>query len=146
MVVNPVDREFLVMAYNEAKKAYVKNEIPVGCVIVYKNKVIACGYNKKEGKNNALLHAEMVAINRACAKLNSWRLDECEMYVTLEPCMMCLGAIIESRIKKVYFGTKNNIEQMYDNNKISRFVELYNANDVDCSKILTDFFKNKREK
>ena len=96
------------MALLEAKKAYCEDEIPVGCVIVHKNEIIACGYNEKESKNSAIRHAEIVAIEAACGKLGSWRLDECDLYVTLEPCMMCLGAIIEARIKNVYFGTKNN--------------------------------------
>lgn len=133
-------------AYLLAKRAYQKDEIPVGCVIVYKNKIIACGYNKKENKKCGLCHAEIIAIKKACRKLNSWRLDECELYVTLEPCMMCLGAIIESKIKNVYYGTKNNNEQMYDYNKISKFVNLHNMNDTACSEILSDFFQNKRKK
>lgn len=94
------------MALLEAKKAYCEDEIPVGCVIVHKNEIIACGYNEKESKNSAIRHAEIVAIEAACGKLGSWRLDDCDLYVTLEPCMMCLGAIIEARIKNVYFGPK----------------------------------------
>lgn len=137
---------FMKMAYCEAKKAYKNDEIPVGCVIVCENEIVACGYNKKERKNNALMHAEIIAIAKACRKLGSWRLDNCDIYVTLEPCMMCMGAIIESRIRNVYYGTKNKNEQMYDLNMIDRFVNLYNVNDADCSKILSDFFINKRKK
>ncbi|MGM9875784.1 MAG: nucleoside deaminase [Bacilli bacterium] len=137
---------FMKMAYCEAKKAYKNDEIPVGCVIVCENEIVACGYNKKERKNNALMHAEIIAIDKACRKLGSWRLDNCDIYVTLEPCMMCMGAIIESRIRNVYYGTKNKNEQMYVLNMINRFVNLYNVNDVDCSKILSDFFINKRKK
>ena len=137
---------FMKKAYCEAKKAYKNDEIPVGCVIVCENEIVACGYNKKERKNNALMHAEIIAIDKACRKLGSWRLDNCDIYVTLEPCMMCMGAIIESRIRNVYYGTKNKNEQMYVFNMIDRFVNLYNVNDADCSKILSDFFINKRKK
>ena len=134
------------MALFEAKKAYFEDEIPVGCVIVYKNEVIACGYNEKESKNSAIRHAEIVAIEAACGKLGSWRLDECDLYVTLEPCMMCLGAIIEARIKNVYFGTKNNSEQMYDKDMIKNTVDVELIENCECSKLLSDFFKNKRKK
>ena len=137
---------FMKMAYCEAKKAYKNDEIPVGCVIVCENEIVACGYNKKERKNNALMHAEIIAIDKACKKLGSWRLDNCDIYVTLEPCMMCMGAIIESRIRNVYYGTKSKNEQMYVFNMVDRFVNLYNVNDADCSKILSDFFINKRKK
>lgn len=137
---------FMKKAYCEAKKAYKNDEIPVGCVIVCENEIVGCGYNKKERKNNALMHAEIIAIDKACRKLGSWRLDNCDIYVTLEPCMMCMGAIIESRIRNVYYGTKNKNEQMYAFNIIDRFVNLYNVNDADCSKILSDFFINKRKK
>ena len=137
---------FMKMAYCEAKKAYKNDEIPVGCVIVCENEIVACGHNKKERKNNALMHAEIITIDKACRKLGSWRLDNCDIYVTLEPCMMCMGAIIESRIKNVYYGAKNKNEQMYVLNMIDRFVNLYNVNDADCSKILSDFFINKRKK
>ena len=137
---------FMKMAYCEAKKAYKNDEIPVGCVIVCENEIVACGYNKKERKNNALMHAEIIAIDKACKKLGSWRLDNCDIYVTLEPCMMCMSAIIESRIRNVYYGTKNKNEQMYVFNMVDRFVNLYNVNDADCSTILSDFFINKRKK
>lgn len=137
---------FMKMAYCEAKKAYKNDEIPVGCVIVCENEIVACGYNKKERKNNALMHAEIIAIDKACKKLGSWRLDNCDIYVTLEPCMMCMGAIIESRIRNIYYGTKNKNEQMYVFDMVDRFVNLYNVNDADCSKILSNFFINKRKK
>ena len=137
---------FMKKAYCEAKKAYKNDEIPVGCVIVCENEIVACGYNKKERKNNALMHAEIIAIDKACKKLGSWRLDNCDIYVTLEPCMMCMGAIIESRIRNVYYGTKSKNEQMYVFDMIDRFVNLYNVNDANCSKILSDFFINKRKK
>ena len=138
--------KYMKMALFEAKKAYFEDEIPVGCVIVYKNEVIACGYNEKESKNSAIKHAEIVAIEEACGKLGTWHLDDCDLYVTLEPCMMCLGAIIEARIKNVYFGTRNNSKQMYDKNKIKGVVKLSFVDNDACSKILSDFFVNKRKK
>lgn len=130
----------------QAKKAYKNDEIPVGCVIVYENKIIACGYNKKEGKNNAIMHAEMIAINKASKKMGTWRLDNCELYVSLEPCMMCMGAIIESRIKNVYYGAKQLNKQMYDKDIVTNFVNLVYMKDIECSMILSNFFINKRKK
>jgi tRNA(adenine34) deaminase len=100
--------KYMFIAIREAKKAINKGDIPVGCVIVKNNKIISKSYNKKENKKNSLLHAEICAINKACKKLKTWRLEECEMYITLEPCMMCSGAIIQSRISKVVFGTQNS--------------------------------------
>ena len=141
-----MNEERLLMALEEAKKAYELDETPVGCVIFRGNELVGCGYNKKESESNATMHAEMIAINVACGKLGSWRLDDCYLYVTLKPCMMCMGAILESRINKVYYGAENNSEQMYDLNKISRFVDLYNLENRECSEILTDFFKKKRKK
>ena len=95
---------FMKEAFKEAKKAYKKEEVPVGVVIVKEDKIIARAYNQKEMKNSPIKHAEIIAIGKACKKLNNWRLNDCEMYVTLEPCPMCTGAIINSRIKKVYIG------------------------------------------
>ena len=89
----------------EARKAYEKEEIPVGAIIVRDNKIIAKAHNIKEEKNDTTKHAEIIAIQKASKKLGSWRLNDCEMYVTLEPCAMCAGALIQSRIKKVYIGT-----------------------------------------
>ena len=138
-----MDDKFLNEALKEARKAYKKDEIPVGCVIVYDGNIVARGHNLRERKQNSLMHAEIMAVDRACKYFNSWRLDDCVMYVTLEPCMMCLGAIIESRIKKVVYGTKNNSEQMY---VCVKNIDLIHANSKECSDILTDFFKNKRKK
>ena len=138
-----MDEKFLNEALKEARKAYKKDEIPVGCVIVYDGNIVARGHNLRESKQSSLMHAEIMAVDRACKYFNSWRLDDCVMYVTLEPCMMCLGAIIESRIKKVVYGTKNNSEQMY---VCVKNIDLIHANSKECSDILTDFFKNKRKK
>ena len=98
---------YMQLALTEAKKAYFKNEVPVGAIIVLNDEVIGVGYNLKESTQDATNHAEIIAIKGAQAHLNSWRLDDCRMYVTLEPCPMCAGAIIQSRIKKVYVGAKD---------------------------------------
>lgn len=99
-----MNREYMLAAVEEAKKALLKGEVPVGAVIVKDGKIIARGHNRREERNNALSHAETEAIYEACNVLGSWRLDGCTMYVTLEPCPMCAGAILTSRIKEVYFG------------------------------------------
>ena len=99
-----IKEEFMQRAVENAKKAFAAGEVPVGAVIVKENKIIAEGYNKREAKQNALSHAETEAINSACESLGSWRLDGCTMYVTLEPCPMCTGAIMASRIERVVFG------------------------------------------
>lgn len=139
-------------AYKEAIKAIKEDEVPVGAVIVKDNKIIARAYNKKEKNNNPLGHAEILCIKKACKKLGDWYLKDCELYVTLEPCVMCCGAIINARIKKVYFGARdlkcgalgglfNLMEQKGFNHYFdSEFVE-----DAKCGRILSEFFKKKRE-
>ena len=97
--------KFMKEALKEAKRAYEKEEIPVGAVIVKDNKIIARAYNQKEEKRDTTKHAEIIAIQKASKKIDAWRLQDCEMYVTLEPCSMCAGAIIQARIKKIYIGT-----------------------------------------
>ena len=146
--------KFMKEALKEAKKAYKKDEIPVGAVIVKDNKIIARAHNLKESKNNSVYHAEILAIQKACKKLNSWRLLDCEMYVTLEPCSMCAGALINSRIKKVYIGTadektgacgsKLNLLEDFKFNHIVE-IEKYILKD-ECEEILKDFFKNLRKR
>lgn len=141
---------FLKAAYEEALTSKQEDEVPVGAVIVYKNKIIGKGHNES---NNITVsnHAELKAIDQAIKYLNDWRLNECEMYVTLEPCPMCAGAILKSRIKKVYIGTPSNIksnqdiiESIFKNKEFYNFVDCEYLNDENCSKILTDFFKEKR--
>lgn len=102
-----IEEKYMFLALEEAKKAYLLKEIPVGAVIVHENKVISSGYNMRESKNNALAHAEIIAINNACIKLNSWRLIDCDLYVTLEPCPMCAGAIINSRLSRVIYAASD---------------------------------------
>ncbi len=99
---------FMREALREADKAYLKKETPIGAVAVYDNKIIARAHNLRESKQNALLHAEIQVIDKACKKLGTWRLEEVSIYVTLEPCVMCAGAMIQARVKNVYYGAKND--------------------------------------
>lgn len=100
-------QKYMREAVRQAKKAYQLGEVPIGCVIVYNGKIVARGYNRRNTDKNSLSHAEMNAIKKASKKLGDWRLDNCEMYVTLEPCQMCSGAMVQARIKKVYIGCMN---------------------------------------
>lgn len=141
-------------ALKEAKKAYEKKEIPVGAIIVKNNKIIARAYNIKEEKNDTTKHAEIIAIQKASKKLESWRLIDCEMYVTLEPCSMCAGAIIQSRIKKVYIGTMDaktgacgSVLNLLEDYPFNHKVEIETGiMQNECEKILKDFFKMLRKK
>ncbi len=99
------DREYMMLALEQAEQAYQLGEVPVGAVIVQKDRIIATGYNRREIDKNALSHAEHTAIDNACKALGGWRLPECTLYVTLEPCLMCAGAIVHARIDRVVFGT-----------------------------------------
>ena len=101
------DESFMKQAVKQAKKAYDKLETPIGCVIVREDKIIARGYNKRNMKKNTLAHAEILAINKASKVLGDWRLEDCTMYVTLEPCPMCAGAIVQARIPRVVIGSMN---------------------------------------
>ena len=136
-----------------AKKAAAEGEIPVGAVIVKDGKIIAEGRNMREQKQNALSHAEIEAINTACKELKSWRLDDCELYVTLEPCPMCTGAIINSRIKTLIFGAYDSKAGSVDSvvnlcdYPYNHKVEIYGGICEDeCLSILKEFFENLREK
>ena len=139
-------------ALKEALKAYKEDEVPVGCVIVKDNKIIARGHNKKEKHNNATLHAEIVTLNKAQKKLNDWHLNDCTLYVTLEPCLMCTGAIIQTRIKKVVFGAFDPkggaIESALKVNEVKginhRFESVSKVLEKECSMILKSYFKSKR--
>lgn len=145
--------KYMKQAIKEARKAYEKLEVPVGCVIVKDGKVIAKAHNLKETKTDTTKHAEILAIQKASKKLEAWRLLDCEMYVTLEPCSMCAGAIIQARIKKVYIGTMDkktgacgsvlNLLQDYPFNHI---VEVESGiKQEECEQILKDFFRKLRE-
>ena len=126
-----------------ALKAYSEDEIPVGAVVVKDNKIIGCGYNQKEKYKNPLMHAELIAIEEACNYIGDWRLNDCEIYVTLEPCQMCMGAIVETRIKKIVYGITKE-KQMFDDKKD---INIHGAVlEEECLEILQEFFKNKRNK
>lgn len=148
-----MDNKFMKEALKEAQKAYDKLEVPVGCVIVKDGKIIARAHNQKETKLDTTKHAEILAIQKASKKLESWRLLDCEMYVTLEPCPMCAGAIINSRIKKVYIGTKdektgacgsklNLLEDYTFNHKVEIETGIMKN---ECEEILKKFFKELRK-
>ena len=101
------DEKYMREAIRQAKKAYALEEVPIGCVIVYRDKIIGRGYNRRTVDKNTLAHAELTAIRKACRKMEDWRLEECTMYVTLEPCQMCSGAIVQARIPRVVVGCMN---------------------------------------
>ena len=148
------DELFMLKALDEAKKAYKKGDVPVGAIIVKENKIIAKAYNKKEKHKNAIYHAEILAINKACKKLKSFRLDDCEMFVTLEPCPMCSGAILSCRLKRVCFGAYDKnygcVGSKYNFLADKDFEHLIeNQGGVlqeDCSSIIKKFFKEIRNK
>ena len=142
-------------ALKEAKKAFNENEVPVGCVIVQNGKIIARAHNKKEKKKLATAHAEILAIEKACKKIGDWRLEDAELYVTLEPCMMCAGACFNARIKKVIFGALDEkgggfggVEtlDLSKHNLLNHKIEVKeNICECECKKLIQDFFKQKRK-
>ena len=148
------DERYMKEAIKQAKKAYALDEVPIGCVIVQDNKIIARGYNRRNTDKNALAHAEISAIKKASKKTGDWRLEDCTMYVTLEPCHMCAGAIVQSRMKKVVIGAMNpkagcagsviNILQM---KQFNHQAEMENGIlEKECADMLSTFFKELREK
>ena len=147
------EEEYMKIALNEAKKAYKKLEVPVGAIIVKDGKIIAKAYNEKEKRKDTTKHAEILAIQRASKKLKTWRLYDCDMYVTLEPCSMCAGALIQARIRKVYIGTMDektgacgSVLNLLEDFKFNHKVEVqYGICKNDCEKILKDFFKYLRK-
>ena len=146
------DKYFINQAFKEALIALYIDEVPVGAIIVKDNKIIARAHNLKESLNLSTAHAEIIAINKASKKLKTWHLDDCIMYVTLEPCVMCAGAIIQSRIKKVVYGAKSYQDgaiesalKLYDTKGFNHYPEtMYYDKNENCSKIITDYFKTKR--
>lgn len=148
------NEKFMKIAIKMAEKAKKRGEMPVGCVIVYKNKIISKGFNKKEKLKTALAHAEIIAIKKANKKLKNWRLNDCELYVTLEPCPMCASLIHQSRIKNIYFGCFNNNENNFE--IIKKILVDKNSNNIvniygpfledECSNLLKKFFKKIRVK
>ena len=147
------DEKYMKLALKEAKKARDINEVPIGCVIVRDDKVIGKGYNKRNTDKNVLSHAELIAIKQACKKTGDWRLEDCTMYITLEPCQMCAGAMVQARLQRAVIGSMNpkagcggsvlNILQMAEFNHqvdVERGVL-----EEECSSILTEFFSDLRE-
>ena len=153
MINNNDDFYYMNEALKEAYKAYRADEVPVGCVIVNNGKIIARAHNLKETKYDTTKHAEILAIQKASKKLKSWRLTDCEMYITLEPCSMCAGALINSRIKKIYIGALDNktgaagsVLNLFDDYTFNHKVEVEKGIMVEqCETILKDFFKMLRK-
>ena len=151
--LNP-DEKYMKDAIRQAKKAYDLKETPIGCVLVHKGKVIARGYNKRNKKKNTLAHAEMIVIDKASRVLGDWRLEECTMYVTLEPCPMCAGAIVQARIPKVVIGSTNpkagcagSVINLLDMAGFNHQVEVVQGVlEEECSQLMRDFFKELRLK
>ena len=138
------DFYYMRLALKEANKASLLEEVPIGCVIVKDGKVISKSYNQKNLKNVATYHAEILAINKACRKLKTWYLDDCTMYTTVEPCLMCSGAIMQSRIPRVVYGTRNEAFGYLSKMKKIRIDIKENVLQEKCSGILTDFFQKRR--
>ncbi len=154
-----LDEKYMKEAIKQAKKAYALGEVPIGCVIVYQDKIIGRGYNRRNTDKNTLAHAEITAINKASKKMGDWRLEDCTLYVTLEPCQMCAGAIVQARITEVVMGTMNpkagccgSILNILDMPQFNHQVRVKRGIlEEACSSLLTSFFKelrirNKEEK
>lgn len=148
------DEKYMKEALKQAQKAYDREETPIGCVIVYENRIIARGYNKRNTMKNPLAHAELEAIRKASKKLGDWRLEECTMYVTLEPCPMCAGAIVQARIPKVIIGSMNpkagcagSVTNLLQLPGLNHRVEIEKGIlNEKCSSLMTTFFKELRKK
>lgn len=142
--------QYMKIALKEAQKAFKKGEIPIGCVIVKNNKIIAMAHNLKERKKSVLKHAELIAITKASKKLKNWRLLDCEMYITMQPCSMCASAIKQARIKKIYYGISNKHHKYSDcilcEKDINNSVEIESKIlEHECSNIIKKFFENRRK-
>ncbi len=142
---------YLKQALKEAQKAAQKEEVPVGVVIVYQDQIIARGHNLKEGRKDCTAHAEIIAIQKAMKKTKDWRLDNCTLYSTLEPCPMCAGAILHARIKAVYFGAldlkwgaSGTLLNLFEIPGFNHRLDYAHIPTPECSQILTDFFKKRR--
>lgn len=148
------DIKYMKEAIRQAKKAYALREVPIGCVIVYEDKIIGRGYNRRTIDKNTLAHAELQAIRKASRKMNDWRLEDCTMYVTLEPCQMCSGAIVQSRMKRVVVGCMNpkagcagSVMNLLQVPQFNHQVELTTGvMEDECSLMLKTFFKELRQK
>ena len=147
------DEKYMRKAIMQAKQAAAHGDVPIGCVIVYEDKVIARGYNKRNLKKTTLAHAELLAIEKASKVLGDWRLEDCTMYVTLEPCQMCAGAIVQARMKRVVIGCMNakagcggSIYNLLEEPRFNHQVEVTrNVCREECSALLSGFFRTLRE-
>ena len=152
--MNSVDQKFMAEALREARKAALLNEVPVGAVIVKNNKIIARGHNLREKTNDPTAHAEIVAIRKACKKLKSWRLEGCTIYVTVEPCAMCAGTLLWTRIDRIVFGANDpkggsigSSFELFRVKGINHHPEITRGVlDMRCALLIREFFKKKREK
>ena len=148
------EEKYMKMAIKQAKKAYALDEVPIGCVIVQNDKIIARGYNRRNTDKNTLAHAELSAIKKASKKTGDWRLEDCTMYVTLEPCQMCAGAIVQSRLKKVVIACMNpkagcagSVLNLLQMKQFNHQVEMETGIlEEECSQMLSSFFKELRQK
>lgn len=144
------DEEIMRIAINEARKSVKCGDIPVGAIITKDNKIIAKAYNQKEKKNSVISHAEIIAINKASKHLKNYRLDDCAIYTTKEPCLMCMGVILSSRISKIVYGAKDSrfgTENLAKENNFNHTCEIKGSVlEEECSELLTDFFKKLRSK
>ena len=148
------DEKFMKAAITQARKAYAIDEVPIGCVIVQNDKIIARGYNRRNIDKNTLAHAELTAIRKASKKTGDWRLEDCTMYVTLEPCQMCAGAIVQSRMKRVVIGSMNakagcagSILNLLQMQQFNHQVEITRGvREEECSQMLSQFFRELRER
>ena len=147
------DEKYMKEAIRQAKKAYALGEVPIGCVIVYQDKIIGRGYNRRTIDKNTLAHAELIAIKKASKKMGDWRLEDCTLYVTLEPCQMCSGAIVQARVKKVVVGCMNpkagcagSILNLLQVEQFNHQVELETGVlEEECSEMMKNFFKELRK-
>lgn len=147
------DEKYMQRAIIEAKKAQEAGEVPIGAIIVFEDEIIATGYNVRETTQSTLSHAELVAIKKANTKIGSWRLEDCTLYVTLEPCPMCAGAIIQSRIKRVVYGANDpkagcagTVMNLLDESRFNHQVEVTRrVLETECSSLLTTFFRELRK-
>lgn len=147
------DEKYMKAAMKQAKKAAAIEEVPIGCVIVYEDKIIGRGYNKRNLKKNTLAHAEIIAMNKASKVIGDWRLEECTMYVTLEPCPMCAGAIVQARIPKVVIGSMNpkagcagSVLNVLQTDGFNHQVEVETGVlGAECSEMLSSFFRELRK-
>ncbi len=148
------DERFMKEAVRQAKKAQALGDVPIGCVIVYQGKIIARGYNRRMADKNTLSHGEIIAIKKACKKIGDWRLEDCTMYVTLEPCPMCAGAIVQARIPKVVVGCMNpkagcagSVLDLFHEPGFNHQVEMEEGVlGEECSQMMKDFFKEIRRR